>query len=263
MNYKKIVAVVLGLSSSVVFSGTMGESRSSFYLLAGSGASFANPANLSFDANMWSGSPDGYNSTLGDSPLYTAGVGYVWNDAINMDVSYAYRGLYSYDKFQLPAPTASADPNPLTVSRTRYFDLSSNALLFNITILGQGLKNQLVYTTTTGLVQPFIGGGLGVSYNTVSNFHTILADTNYSTSVMADNTQASLAYQFNAGLEWSYKRVAVDLGYRYFNGGTYSSNNYLTTNLNTAGTPVSTTQISPWTGTLSANEVFVTAKMYF
>lgn len=268
MSYKNICIVLLGLSTPVAFSGTMGSTTSKtmspFYLLAGSGASFANDAKLSFNPNYWSGTPSGYNSSLGTAPLYTAGIGYLWSDFLNIDVSYAYRGLYQYSKYQTPSATSATDPNPLSASRTRYFDLSSNSLLFNATLLGKGYSDKLAYDMDNmGFIQPFLGAGIGISYNTMGNFHTILSGTNYSTSVMSDYTQPALAYQLNAGLEWKYERIAIDVGYRYFYAGGYSSSNYLTTNLNTSGTPVATTEISPWTGTLSANEVFVTAKIQF
>jgi hypothetical protein len=68
MSYKNICIALLGLSTPLAFSGTMGSSSqamSPFYLLAGSGASFANDAKLSFNQNYWSGTPSGYNSSLG------------------------------------------------------------------------------------------------------------------------------------------------------------------------------------------------------
>lgn len=256
----------LGLIPVSAFSGTMGAEREAvpaFFLLAGSGASFANNAHISTNQSNWSGSPNGYNSTLGNTPLYSAGVGYVVNDLLNFDFSYTFRGLYQYEKFQTPGATSSVDPNPLDSARTRYFNLSSNSLLFNATLDGKGLSDRLFYPLGHGFIQPFVGGGLGVSYNTLDNFHTLLNPANYSTSTMLGNTRVSLAYQFNAGLEWQYERIALDLGYRYFNAGNYSSNNYLVTNMNTSGTPVTTTGIAAWSGVLSANEVWVTAKILF
>ena len=72
MIYKNICIALLGLSAPLAFSGTMGNTTpalSPFYLLAGSGASFANDANLSFNTNYWSGTPNGYNSSLGTAPF--------------------------------------------------------------------------------------------------------------------------------------------------------------------------------------------------
>jgi len=63
--------------------------------------------------------------------------------------------LYKYSKFQTPSATSSTDPNPLTSSRTRYFNLSSNSLLFNATLLGKGYSEKLAYDMDKiGFIQP-------------------------------------------------------------------------------------------------------------
>ena len=257
-------------TSSIACAGTMGSipEPQRFYIEIGSGISFANQANPSVDLAYWSASTQGYNNSLKPKPLYTAGLGYTINDGLNIDVNYTFRGLYAYSKFQSGVSPSSVQ-NPLG-ARIRYMNLSSNAALFNASLDG-GIYPALVYAMGNhGSIQPFVGAGLGVSYNTFSNFHTILAsssddivvNTSIATSAIPDQTKASLAYQFNAGLEWKYERFSFDVGYRYFNAGQYTSNNYLLTSMST-GTPVTTTVSSPWTGTLSANELFFTAKAAF
>ncbi|MDP3705696.1 MAG: outer membrane beta-barrel protein [Legionellaceae bacterium] len=265
MKITSLCLALSALSTAAAHAGTMGPEQidpKQFFIELGSGISFANQAKPTINFSTWSAAPEGYSSGLGDKPLYTAGFGYMINDALNIDVSYTYRGLYSYSKFQSTGSSASTVSNPLP-SRTRYFNLSSNAVMFNVTLDGN-IHPGLVYTTANrGYLQPFIGGGLGASYNTVDNFHTILADgTSVATSAMLDQTKTSLAYQFNAGLEWIYDRFALDIGYRYFNAGHYKSNNFLLTHA-TATTTSPPIYVTPWTATLSANEVFFTAKFAF
>lgn len=50
-----------------------------------------------------------------------------------------------------------------------------------------------------------------------------------------------------AGIEWQYKRLSLDAGYQYFNGGRFETDNYVFA----SSTPV----IAPfWTDRLKSNE---------
>lgn len=267
MNRSLYYITVALLQSSLSYAGTMGDKvdeqiSQKYFIAVGSGISFAYDANPYIEDSLWSDAIEGYGSPLGNAALYTAALGYTINDAINIDVSYTFRGIYSYEKFQTAPPSATDQLS----SRTRYFNLSSNALLFDVSLDG-GVYPALKYDAWShGFIQPFIGAGLGVSYNTVSNFHTILSDSNVVTSTALNRTKASLAYQFNAGLEWVFQRFSFDVGYRYFNAGSYESNDYLLTNYTgpTQSSTVSSPKTTvPWKDTLSANELFFTAKVAF
>lgn len=260
--------IFLTIVSNISFAGTMGDIKSCpdlscmpWFLEFGSGISWSNNANITADPIRWNPSPDGYNSRLGTVPLYTAGIGYIINPLISADVNYTFRGIYKYKKHQVS--TESNVQNPLG-NRTRYFNLNSNALMFNVTLYGQGLSDRLTYEMDSfGVIQPIIGGGVGVSYNTMSNFHMVLDSNSAVTSVMQDYTKSSFSWQLNAGLEWKKDRFSFDLGYRYFNAGSFKSNNALITRTNDAGTPITTNTIPAWSSTLSANEIYFTAKVAF
>lgn len=222
-----------------------------FFLELGTGISFPNKVNISPDPSQWDASPQGYNNSLSIKPLYMAGIGYNFDSLYSFDLSGTYRGEYQYQKFQ--TSTAVGTPG-FSGDKTRFFDLSSMSILFNATLYGQEISKDLIWNTgSVGFIQPFLGTGLGVSYNTVSNFHSIT--TNGTTaSILANNTSPSFAYQFNAGLEWQYERMGVDVGYRYFNAGSFQSNNYI---IGVAGAG----SISTWKSTLGANEIFLTLKV--
>ncbi|CEK11520.1 hypothetical protein [Legionella hackeliae] len=64
---------------------------------------------------------------------------------------------------------------------------------------------------------------------------------------MKDHSRYAFAYQLMAGIEWQYKRLSLDAGYQYFNGGRFETDNYVFA----SSTPV----IAPfWTDRLKSNE---------
>ncbi len=223
-----------------------------FYIELGSGASFSKSANISADTSFWDPSPEGYNSTLGTAPLFTAGVGYRLNPWLSLDIDATHRGLYSYEKFQ--TSTAVNTPNFLG-NKTRFFDLSNNAIMFNGTLYGGGLSDHLLmHLSSNSTLQPIVGAGLGISYNTISDFHSELANSNAIVSLMQDHSRYAFAYQLMAGMEWQYKRFSLDAGYRYFDGGKFVTNDYVFASNPPIAAPA-------WSGDLRANELFAAIKV--
>ncbi len=177
--------------------------------------------------------------------MYSGAIGYNFSPLLSADIEYIYRPSYSYKVFQTPTPEYSSYS-----ARTRFFDLQSNSLMANAYLHGKGISQRLNWITPYGFnIEPFIGGGLGVAFNTVSNFHTVLV-TGSSLAYEQDKLRTSLAWQLSAGLNF-YNDGDFNLGagYRYYNGETFSSNDssidYLLPNY-------------AWRGTIQANEFFVT-----
>lgn len=264
---KFLSCALLATVSNVSLAGSMGVVESCpdlscmpWFLEFGSGVSWSNTSEIKVDPNHWNPSPNGYNSRLGTVPIYTAGIGYTLSPLVSIDASYSFRGIYKYNKHQIAQP--SNLPNPFG-DRTRYFDLTSNSIMVNGTLYGQGWSDRLVYDMHDyGFIQPVVGGGIGVSYNTISNFHTVLDGSLGVTSAMQDLTTVSFAWQLNAGLEWKKDRFSFDVGYRYFDAGSFKSNNALITRLDAfTGAPIMTHAIPAWTSSLSANELYLTAKV--
>ena len=229
MNKKIAVMLCLSGGISASFAGAMGEIKTCtdtscmpWFLELGTGASFSNSASINYQPqyNNWDVPTTTYDSSLGTVPIYMAGIGYTLSPLLKIDASYSFRGQYKYAK-HLEYITAGVT-NPLGPS-TYYFKLSSNSLMFSGTLYAKGLegsypelKNQLVREVGSyGYIQPIIGGGIGVAYNTVTNFHTILDNGNYNTSGLQDTTNAAFAWQLNAGLDWQVtERFSFDVGYR-------------------------------------------------
>jgi len=237
----------------------------------GTGASFSNTAKIDYQPqyNRWNVPTTTYNSSLGTVPIYMAGIGYTVSPLLKVDASYAFRGKYIYNNHFEYINTGSANPQG---PGSRYFNLTSNSLLFSGTLYAKGLEdthpelaNRLVRDMGSyGYIQPIIGGGIGVSYNTVTNFHGISDDGAYVNSVLQDTMIASFAWQLNAGLDWQVTdRFSFDVGYRYFNAGRFNSGDARVTHTSISGTFMTPNWTPNWNATLSANEIYFTAKVAF
>jgi opacity protein-like surface antigen len=239
-------------SSGAVFSGTMGpvdsnELNPSVYIKLGSGGSYSMNADIFADPAFWDASPQGYNGNIGHTAIYSAALGYNYSPLISGDIEYIYRPSYSYSKYQTSTATGTVDFNG---DKTRRFDLQSNSLMANLYLHGAALSDSLhVDLWNTYTLEPFVGGGLGVSFNDVMRFYSIRTDGVY-TAIEPGNFRTSLAWQFSAGLQLMNQRnFNLAAGYRYYHGGTFSSSNFVI---------LSQVYAAPWKGTVQANEFFVT-----
>lgn len=242
-------------------SATQINTTDQLYILGGVGISFSNNANIAADDTFWDPSPQGYNATLGNSEFYDIGLGYNISPAVSVQVTDTYRPSYAYRKVQTPV---GGDTPGFLGGKTRYFNLDDNALLATVILHGAGLSDKLAWSIgQTSMLQPFAGIGLGVAYNTVSNFHSEpqsppasapKKDIPSVASMMTPYTSHTLAYQGLLGLELTHKNMSLDFGYRYFNGGQFQSNTYITDPVSGYNYPTVT---PAWKGTLTANEVFV------
>ena len=242
---------VLTLTSGLAVAGTMGpiENKQSAYLKLGVGGSSSMQADMNVVTPIWDPSPEGYNHNVGSTALYSAAAGYHFSPLISLDFEYIYRPSFTYAKYQTSLATGVA--GFAGTEKIRYFNLQSNSLMANLGLHGQGLSPHLVWDASSCMIQPFVAGGLGVAFNTVSNFHTLtLQPSSFNTSMMPDHSITSLAWQLSAGLEIiNWKNFELAAGYRYYNGGTFESNNYI----------INDTSSDPaWKGTVAANEGFVT-----
>ena len=253
MKLKQLSLPLLALSSSFAFAGTMGpvaEFNPSLYFKVGSGGSYSMNTGIDANPTTWDPAIQGYDANVGKTALYSAAIGYNFTPLVSFDFEYIYRPSYHYSKFQ----TAAASANTLNYSsdsKTRYFNLQSNSVMGNLYLHGKGLSDHLVWNTGYGFsLEPFIGAGLGVAFNTVSNFHTIRS-TGVSQSFQPDNLRSSIAWQLSAGLNfYNDGNFNLGAGYRYYNGETFTSESTFIDWQNTT--------LYPWSGTISANEFFIT-----
>jgi opacity protein-like surface antigen len=274
---KIIQYLILGLSSLIAQAGNMGAAdemsqQYPFFLEFGTGVGFPIKSNINLQSqyNLWWPTTTTYNSSLGAAPLYMAGLGYTVNELLKIDANYTFRGFYNYKNNLNYTGYAASEPN-----ENIFFNLSSNALMFSGTLYAKGLESSYSSLASKlikeidgyGYIQPLIGGGLGVSYNTLSNFYGMFTSSQTVDFAMADATAVALAWQLNAGLDWHItNRFSFDLGYRYLNVGRFNSNDYLISLSKVQnGSAISQAPAwaPAWIGSLSANELYFTAKLAF
>jgi len=226
------------------------------FLSIGGGYSWSEKASIRASSIDWDPAPQGYNSNVKQSEVYTAGIGYHFSVPVSILFETGYRPSFKYSRYQ--SSVASGTPGFLGV-KTRHFRLSSLAFLFDAFLNKRGdvfnWKPSALFT-----IAPFIGAGLGVSYNNVYDFHSVQPippgkKAHPIHSIENNKVHAAFAGQVLAGFVFKVsKRFSFDLGYRWFYGGKFLSNNYLIDVSLGSTYPESTTQ---WKGVLRANEIFL------
>jgi len=230
-----------------------------FSILLGSGASFSKQGHIKADPIFWDPAVQGYNAKLGKTELFSASLGYQFDELLNGTLEATHRPSYKYHKFQIPSTNNS--PGQLG-NKTRHFNLSNTTVMGNI-ILDGSAAGLYVEVTPCTVIQPILGAGLGASYNYLSNLHTVTFTTesgfNDVASIVNPRMTTSFAWQVMAGLELMLdEKFGLNFGYRYFDGGRFSSNDYLTTIPTGFNNPIS---VPSWKGRLEAHEVFLNFKV--
>jgi opacity protein-like surface antigen len=134
------------------------------------------------------------------APLFGLGVGYQWNGWLRTDVTGEYRGKANFHGFDIVGTTGTdeyrASKSEWLVLANIYADLGT------------------WYSFT-----PFIGAGVGASYNTISNF----MDVNTPNQGVAYGDTASkwnLAWAVHAGISYKLNsQVSFEFAYRYVSLG--------------------------------------------
>jgi opacity protein-like surface antigen len=142
------------------------------------------------------------------SPLFGFGAGYQINNWLRLDATGEYRANAHFHGQQVESAGGVTLPDDYTASKSEW--------LF--------LANAYVDLGTWWHVTPFVGGGIGTSLNTISNFMdtgaTQSGATILSTTYFANNSQWNLAWALYAGLSYQVTpSFSVDLTYRYVNLG--------------------------------------------
>jgi opacity protein-like surface antigen len=148
-------------------------------------------------------------------PLFGVGIGYQHNENLRFDLTAEWRGKSSfsaldrYQQFEVP-PGEPDEDNPLGIGTNEYTGKKSE-LLF----LANGYWD---FAPIHGIT-PYLGAGIGMSYNTISDFR----DINTTTSNVAFAPSASvwsLAWALHAGVAIkASENLTIDLGYSYVDLG--------------------------------------------
>jgi opacity protein-like surface antigen len=179
----------------------------------------------------------GFDSSM----LFDLGVGYQFNNWFRMDVVGQWRGRANFHGSQFTDAFAGS-------ALVNNYSGSKSEAVF--------LVNGYVDLGTWWCVTPYIGAGVGTSYNRISGFRddgsgdTFGVANPVGITYAADSGKWNFAWALHAGLAYHVTpNVALELGYSYMNLGDATTG----ANSNFAGTPVA--QL-PWTmRTITSNDV--------
>ena len=140
------------------------------------------------------------------APIVGGGVGYQFNDYLRGDLTVEWRGksdFYALD--WLDAPDA-----PIEITTNEYTAKKSE-----LVFMANGYYD---FGDFYGIT-PYVGAGIGASYNTISHFR----DTNIITGgggYADDNSEWNLAWALHAGLGFqATERMTIDFGYSFISLG--------------------------------------------
>jgi hypothetical protein len=269
----------LALSALMLTSALFAESCvDRFFVEVQSGYSSSMDASISA-GDDWDPSPEGYSRDIGGSAYYQMGFGYAHSPCWALQFNASYRPGYTYEQFQ--TSTAINTPNFLG-TKTRYFNLSSTTFMADLTWNKFSDYYRYCFDCVNMWVSPFIGAGIGVSYNNLYNFHSKVPsqfidgpgtndvsipprvysiENNFVRQAFAAEGYVGIATQLFCCLN-------VQLGYKIFYGGVFESNDYVyasKSSLLVVPDPVNGTgefitvakPATPWKGSLLANEFFM------
>lgn len=231
-----------------------------FYIKLGSGASFANEADISASPVMWDTAVQGYNGSLGTEPIILGGLGYD-SPFVSSDITASYRPNYNYKKYQTPT---TDDTQGELGATTRRFTLDVSSIMETIYLNGRGFNCLNWKITRRSCIFPVIGGGVGVSQMKLFNFRsTGLPPVTGTTPSFSSENQYSVQYRFTyqlmGGFEYRYNnRFGLSMGYRWFDVSRFKSSQYFR---DAEGNAFDVGNY-PWKIKFAANELFVEFKVF-
>ncbi|HCA89930.1 MAG: hypothetical protein CMF38_07780 [Legionellaceae bacterium] len=262
MNKTILAACILSVCANS-FAGTMGEpvAELPYFAKIGAGYAWSNQADVRPNSPSWDPAIQGYNADLGQSTFYFLEMGKTIHPFVDVSLSYINHDEFDYQKYQTTPTPVPLTPGFTGNSRTRFFDVNNQSILFNI-----NLHAPQSYTALMGFeISPFIEGGIGYAHNEVKNFHTVglvfPPGGGSTTSIGKDTHQSSFAAQGSAGINLHPEntRFSMDIGYRYYYGGKFHAP--ATVLSNTASNPGQfVTATAAWDGKVRANEAYIALK---
>jgi opacity protein-like surface antigen len=183
------------------------EFAGNWYLRGQVGYGITEASAMTFDANAATAAAN-FNindSSVSDSFFIGAGVGYEWNSWLRFDVTGEFRG-----GMKLSALANYTNPS---FALDKY-EANLRSYLF--------LANAYVDLGTWDCFTPFVGVGVGTSYNMFRDFSDFGVPTG-GRGFGRDTAQWDFAWALYAGITYNVsKNFKVDLSYRYLDYGSFS-----------------------------------------
>jgi opacity protein-like surface antigen len=143
------------------------------------------------------------DKSFDSAPFFGLGIGYHYNNWLRFDLTGEYRGGASFHGLDVYGGPPATNTNVYTGIKSEW--------LF--------LLNAYVDLGTWVGVTPFVGAGIGTSWNRISNFRDV-DPTIPSVAYAASDGQWNLAWALHAGLSYAATpNLSIELAYRYLSLG--------------------------------------------
>ena len=147
--------------------------------------------------------------SFSSAPTYQLGIGYEFNDWFRADLTGQYRGKADFAALDRYETTDDSDPD--TFDGTNDYTGKKSEWLI--------MANAYVDMGTFSGFTPYLGGGIGASRITISNFRDVNVP-NDGVAYGDTNSQWNFAWAVHAGLGFEVnERLTMDLGYSYLRMG--------------------------------------------
>lgn len=229
-----------------------------YYLRAEAGASFSMDSHICANPIIWDPAVEGYNATLGTAPMVGLEGGVNFHEWLSLGTRVNFRSKFKYCKKQT---SINASEPGFIGDKTRFFNLDNTSFMINLAF--NRTEKSFGWEFCNFSINPFAVIGIGWGRTTLYNFHSQRAETvtvgNFTTnrvaSIMSPNANNNFVWDGQLGLNFVFcKDLSVSIGYRYFDGGHFKSNNYLIDVTPDFDSPIN---INAWLGKLRANELVI------
>jgi opacity protein-like surface antigen len=177
----------------------------SWYLRGHVGIGMTSASQLAFKPNAATAAA-GFaidRSSVSDAYFFGGGVGYAWNHWLRLEATAEYRAKSRF--------SAVASTNPFTQLNT--YDANMKSWLF--------LANAFVDLGTWNCFTPFVGLGVGASWNQITDFKDV--GTTGGRGFGRDTSKLDFAWALYAGVAYNVtKSFTIDFTYRYLNLGDFT-----------------------------------------
>jgi opacity protein-like surface antigen len=137
------------------------------------------------------------------APIFGLGVGYQWNNWFRTDITGEYRGKATFHGFQITNSAGTPGSDEYRGSKSEWL----------------ALANVYIDLGTWWCITPFIGAGIGASYNTISNFMDINTP-NQGVAYGATASKWNFAWAAHAGISYKVNsQLSLEFAYRYVDLG--------------------------------------------
>jgi opacity protein-like surface antigen len=216
------------------------------YIRSEIGGSFSRCADVKVARSDWTVTREGYNNDLHKTVIFGAGMGLHVNSMLSLGLSGHYRSLFKYRQPQTIDRSAYSTPLnndnlffPSLNNFKRSFDLDNASFMFDVYINRAGQFSCYQWCVCGCSLIPYAGVSVGLSKNMVSNFHTETDRDNIagsegnafefkgSRTIMTYKGFNHVGWSAQLGFDVSVKdAMLIGIGYRYFDGGEFCTNNY-------------------------------------